>query len=241
MTRQGRKADELRPVSLYRRFTKYAPGSVLVCFGETKVLCTATAEDYVPPFLRDTGTGWINAEYSMLPTATHTRSKREVKSGKPTGRTMEIQRLISRALRVVVDLERLGEISISIDADVLQADGGTRTAAISGSMVALADLIHDLQNRGRIKGNPIREYLAAVSVGIRDGEPLLDLCYEEDSSAEVDMNVVMTESGNFVEIQGTAEKRPYSETEFMSMLGLARKGIHEIIAVSKKAPERPLK
>ncbi len=235
MRKHNQSNGDLRPIHIQRNFTLYAPGSVLVTFGNTKVIVTASVEEKVPPFLRDSGTGWITAEYSMLPSATHTRARREVNSGKPSGRTTEIQRLIGRSLRSVVDMSLLGERSITIDADVIQADGGTRTAAITGGMVALTDAIHTLMANGLLMKNPIREYLAAVSVGIVNGEPMLDLCYEEDSSAEVDMNVVMTESGQFVEVQGTGEKRPYTRDELDALLELASSGISTLIKSAKNA------
>lgn len=235
MRKHSQSHAHLRPIQIQRNFTQYAPGSVLVTFGHTKVIVTASVEEKVPPFLRDSGTGWITAEYSMLPSATHTRSKREVNSGKPSGRTTEIQRLIGRSLRSVVDMSLLGERSITIDADVIQADGGTRTAAITGGMVALNDAINGLLANKLILKNPIREFLAAVSVGIVNGQPMLDLCYEEDSNAEVDMNVVMTESGQFVEVQGTGEKRPYTRDELDSLLELASNGIQSLIKAAKNA------
>lgn len=235
MRKHSQSHADLRPIQIQRNFTQYAPGSVLVTFGHTKVIVTASVEEKVPPFLRDSGTGWITAEYSMLPSATHTRSKREVNSGKPSGRTTEIQRLIGRSLRSVVDMSLLGERSITIDADVIQADGGTRTAAITGGMVALNDAINGLLANKLILKNPIREFLAAVSVGIVNGQPMLDLCYEEDSNAEVDMNVVMTESGQFVEVQGTGEKRPYTRDELDSLLELASNGIQSLIKAAKNA------
>ena len=231
----SKSRDALRPFSFIRSFTKVAPGSVLVSFGNTRVLCSASFEEKVPPFLRDSGKGWITAEYSMLPSATSPRAQREVNRGKPSGRTSEIQRLIGRSFRAVVDLAVLGEKTIHLDADVLQADGGTRTAAITGCMLALRDCIAHMQQQGVISKNPIREWVSAVSVGMVKGVPTLDLCYEEDSTADVDMNVVMTESGRFVEIQGTAEQDPFDKEALEALLGLAKKGIDEIILALKAA------
>ncbi|NQY73448.1 MAG: ribonuclease PH [Candidatus Margulisbacteria bacterium] len=234
MNRQNNRGkDELRPFEFKRGYTKYSQGSVLAVFGDTQVLCTASVEEKVPSFLKDSGQGWVTAEYSMLPSSTHTRVSREVKKGKPTGRTYEIQRLIGRSLRACLDLEKLGERSIIIDADVIQADGGTRTAAISGGMIALWDAVQFLLNDELIHENPIKEFLSAISVGIVSGEPLLDLCYEEDSNADVDMNVVMTESGKFVEVQGTAESEPFSSSELNGLLSLAEKGNQSIISAMK--------
>ncbi|MDO9081004.1 MAG: ribonuclease PH, partial [Desulfuromonadales bacterium] len=206
----GRTFEQLRSITLNRHFTRYAEGSVLVEFGATKVLCNATIEESVPPFLRGKGQGWVTAEYSMLPRATHTRSPRESTKGKVGGRTHEIQRLIGRSLRAVIDLTALGERSIQIDCDVIQADGGTRTAAITGAWVALADALNGLVAQGKLKSSPLRDSVAAVSVGIVGGVPMLDLCYEEDSRADVDMNVVVTGDGRFVEVQGTAEAEPFT-------------------------------
>jgi ribonuclease PH len=225
-----RAPNQRRPLTFQRGFTLHAPGSVLVSCGDTKVLCTVCVEEKVPPFLRDKGQGWITAEYSMLPSATHTRSSREASKGKQTGRTHEIQRLIGRAIRSVVDLSLLGERTLHIDADVLQADGGTRTAAITGSMVALWDAVSVLMRDGVITQNPIQELLAAVSVGILKDQVITDLCYEEDSAAEVDMNVVMTESGRFVELQGTAEGVPFDDAQLTGMLTLAKSTLHDMIS-----------
>src|SRR5512136_2949823 len=217
MRSNGRSLDDLRPVSIIRNYLKHAEGSVLVSFGDTKVICTASVEENVPSFLRGKGTGWVTAEYSMLPRATHTRSQRESARGKVTGRTHEIQRLIGRSLRAVMDLTLLGERSILIDCDVIQADGGTRTASITGAYVALVDAVRWLKENGMITADPVLEAVAAVSVGMVNGEPLLDLNYEEDSSAEVDMNFVMTSSNRFVEIQGTAEGKPFTVEEMDAM------------------------
>lgn len=230
----NRKLSELRPLKIERGYTKYAPGSVLISFGDTKVLCTATIEEKTPPFLRDTKEGWLTAEYSLLPSATHTRNSREVAKGKPSGRTSEIQRLIGRALRSVLDMKLLGERTIYIDCDVIQADGGTRTASITGGMVAIKDAVDYLLSHHLIKKNPIKEYIAAISVGIVKGEVMLDLAYEEDSACDVDMNVVMTESGKFIEIQGTAENAPFSDKELEKMLDLAKSGIKSILSEIKK-------
>jgi len=224
----GRLPDQLRPVTFTRRFTRYAEGSVLVCFGETKVLCNATLEETVPPFLRGKGQGWVTAEYAMLPRATHTRSPRESSKGKVGGRTHEIQRLIGRSLRAVIDMEALGERTIQIDCDVLQADGGTRTASITGAWVALADALNGLVSRGLLKTSPLRDSVAAVSVGLVDGRPLLDLCYDEDSRAEVDMNVVVTGDGRFVEVQGTAEAEPFTGSQLDLLRDLALSGCAEL-------------
>lgn len=224
-----RAIDELRTVSFERNFTCHAEGSVLVSFGNTKVLCNASIEDRVPPFLKGKGSGWVTAEYGMLPRATNTRSRREVTTGKQSGRSMEIQRLIGRSLRAIIDLEALGEKTITIDCDVIQADGGTRTASISGAYVALSDAINKLISNKKIKQNPLHGQVAAVSVGIYNGEPVLDLDYAEDSTAETDMNVVMNEAGGYIELQGTAEGHAFREEELQSMLALARKGIGEII------------
>ncbi len=232
---QGRAADALRPVSITRRFTKHAEGSVLVAFGDTQVLCTASVEEKVPPHRRGTGSGWVTAEYGMLPRATHTRGDREAARGKQSGRTQEIQRLIGRSLRCVFDLDALGERTISLDCDVLQADGGTRTAAITGAYVAAHDAVTWLIAQGRLQASPIRQAVAAVSVGIVQGVPLLDLEYIEDSACDTDMNVVMTASGGFVEVQGTAEGAAFSRAEMDSLLGLADKGIRELVALQAQA------
>ncbi|MDP2006155.1 MAG: ribonuclease PH, partial [Rubrivivax sp.] len=224
-----------RPVSLQRGYTRHAEGSVLVSFGDTKVLCTASVEEKVPPFKRGSGQGWLTAEYGMLPRATHTRSDREAAKGKQSGRTQEIQRLIGRSLRSVFDLNVLGERTISLDCDVLQADGGTRTAAITGAFVAAHDAVTLLIAQGKLQANPIRDFVAAVSVGVVQGVPLLDLEYTEDSSCDTDMNVVMTGSGGFVEVQGTAEGAPFSRAEMDALLALADKGIRELNALQKRA------
>jgi len=232
---QGRAADALRPVTITRKYTKHAEGSVLVEFGDTLVLCTASVEEKVPPHKRGSGTGWVTAEYGMLPRATHTRSDREAARGKQSGRTQEIQRLIGRSLRCVFDLAALGERTISLDCDVIQADGGTRTAAITGAFVAAHDAVSFLIAQDKIKASPIRDFVAAVSVGIVDGTPLLDLEYIEDSACDTDMNVVMTGSGGFVEVQGTAEGAAFSREEMGLLLGLAEKGIRELVAAQRKA------
>lgn len=232
-----RTPNQIRPVTFTRNYTLHAEGSVLVEFGNTKVLCTATVESGVPRFMKGQGKGWITAEYGMLPRSTHTRNGREAARGKQGGRTMEIQRLIARALRAAVDLKALGENTITIDCDVIQADGGTRTASITGACVALMDAINFLKKdkHGALKGNPIKYMLAAISVGIYKGEAVLDLDYDEDSSAETDMNVIMTDQGGFIEVQGTAEGAPYSHDELNKMLALANKGIKEIIELQKAA------
>ena len=219
---------DLRPVKLTTGFTKHAEGSVLVEFGDTRVLCTASVEERVPPHVMGTGKGWVNAEYGMLPRATHTRSNREAAKGKQTGRTVEIQRLIGRSLRAVTDLKALGERSVLIDCDVIQADGGTRTASITGAYVALADALRGLQVKGLLAASPLKEAVAAISVGIVDGKVLLDLDYPEDSAAEVDMNFVMTSSGRFVEVQGTAEGAPFDRAALLALLDLAATGIREL-------------
>jgi ribonuclease PH len=224
----GRRADELRTVSFQRGFTRHAEGSVLVEFGHTRVLCTASIEDGVPGFLRGRGQGWITAEYGMLPRATHTRSSREAARGKQTGRTQEIQRLIGRSLRAVVDLQALGERTVTLDCDVLQADGGTRTAAITGAYVALQDAVAGLMARGVMSKSPLHGQVAAVSVGICGGTPVLDLDYLEDSQAETDMNVVMRDGGAFVEVQGTAEGHAFRRDELDCLLDLAASGIAEL-------------
>ena len=235
MRPSGRRTDELRPVRLQRRFTKHAEGSVLVQFGDTHVLCTASIEERVPPFLRDTGRGWVTAEYGMLPRATNTRTDREAARGKQSGRTQEIQRLIGRSLRAVIDLTALGPRSIHVDCDVLQADGGTRTAAITGAFVALHDALTFLKEKNLIAALPIRDFVAAVSVGIHAGKPVLDLDYAEDSKCDTDMNVVMTGAGRFVEMQGTAEGAPFSRAESDQLLALAERGIAELIAHQRRA------
>jgi ribonuclease PH len=231
----GRKPDELRAVRLTRGYTRHPEGSVLVEFGETRVLCTASVEERVPPFLRDSGRGWVSAEYGMLPRATNTRGEREAARGKQSGRTQEIQRLIGRSLRAVVDLSSLGGRTIPVDCDVLPADGGTRTAAITGAFVALHDAVSWLQQRNLLTRSPIREFVAAVSVGIYQGTPVLDLDYAEDSACGTDMNVVMTGAGRFVELQATAEGEPFSQEELDALVGLAAGGIRELIAQQKRA------
>ena len=231
----GRRADALRPVRIERHFTKHAEGSVLVCFGDTQVLCTASVEEKVPPFKRGSGQGWLTAEYGMLPRATHTRSDREAAKGKQSGRTQEIQRLIGRSLRSVFDLGAMGERTISLDCDVLQADGGTRTAAITGAFVAAHDAISVLLSQGKLAQNPMRDFVAAISVGVVQGVPLLDLEYTEDSACDTDMNVVMTGSGGFVEVQGTAEGAPFSRAEMDQLLALADQGIRELVMLQKQA------
>jgi ribonuclease PH len=231
----ARRPDQLRAVRLQRGFTKHAEGSVLVEFGDTRVLCTASVEERVPPFLRDTGRGWVTAEYGMLPRATNTRSEREAARGKQSGRTQEIQRLIGRSLRAVIDPSALGPRTIQIDCDVLQADGGTRTASITGAFVALHDAVSFLLGKNLIAKSPLRDFVAAVSVGIYQGTPVLDLDYAEDSSCDTDMNVVMTGAGGFVEMQGTAEGAPFSRAEADALLGLAQRGIAELVAKQKAA------
>ena len=231
----GRRPDALRPIRLQRGFTRHAEGSVLVEFGDTRVLCTASVEERVPPFLRDSGRGWVTAEYGMLPRSTHTRSEREAARGKQSGRTQEIQRLVGRALRSVIDLSALGARSIQLDCDVLQADGGTRTAAITGSFVALHDAISHLKTKGLVTKSPIKDFVAAVSVGVFQGMPVLDLDYAEDSACGCDMNVVMTGAGNFVEVQGTAEGETFGRGELDALLELARRGIAELVAHQRRA------
>lgn len=235
MRTDGRQPDQLRPVKITRNYTKYAEGSVLVEFGDTKVICNASVQKEVPPFLTGKGAGWVTAEYSMLPRATGVRTPRDSVKGKPNGRSLEIQRLLGRALRAVIDTKKIGERTIMIDADVIQADGGTRTAAITGCFVALQDAVNRLVMTGEIDSNAVRTNVAAVSVGIVDGAEALDLNYEEDSSAEVDMNVVMTGAGEFVEIQATAERKTFNEEKLKNMLKLARKGVEELIKIQKEA------
>jgi ribonuclease PH len=231
----GRALDALRRVTLTRGYTVHAEGSVLVAFGDTKVLCTASVEEKVPPHKRGSGEGWVTAEYGMLPRATHTRGDREAARGKQSGRTQEIQRLIGRSLRSVFDLKALGERTIHLDCDVLQADGGTRTAAITGAYVAAHDAVTWLLQHGRLVASPIRDAVAAISVGIVQGTPLLDLEYSEDSSCDTDMNVVMTGSGGFVEVQGTAEGAPFLRAEMDQLLALATKGIGELVVAQQAA------
>ncbi len=231
----SRAPDALRPVIITRRYTKHAEGSVLVEFGHTKVLCTASVEEKVPPHKRGSGEGWVTAEYGMLPRATHTRSDREAARGKQSGRTQEIQRLIGRSLRCVFDLRLLGERTIALDCDVIQADGGTRTAAITGAFVAAHDAVTWLVGAGKLVASPIRQFVAAVSVGIVDGRLLLDLDYGEDSSCDTDMNIVMTEAGGFVELQGTAEGAAFTHAEMNGLLALADKGIRELVGTQRRA------
>ena len=231
----GRAPADLRPVSIERHFTKHAAGSVLVSFGDTRVICTASVEERVPPWLRGKDSGWLTAEYGMLPGATGSRNGREAARGKQGGRTVEIQRLIGRSLRAVMDLKGLGPRSVTIDCDVIQADGGTRTASITGGYVALVDAMNKLVADGKVKANPLHGQLAAVSVGIYNGEPVLDLDYAEDSQAETDMNVVMNEAGGFIEIQGTAEGHAFSRQELDGLLGHAEKGIGELIEIQRAA------
>jgi ribonuclease PH len=233
--RNGRAPEALRTVRFTRQYTRHAEGSVLVEFGDTRVLCTATIEEGVPGFLRGKGQGWVTAEYGMLPRATHTRSGREAARGKQTGRTQEIQRLIGRSLRAVVDMAGLGERTVTIDCDVLQADGGTRTASISGGFVALVDACELLRSRGKLSSSPIHGQVAAVSVGIVGGVPVLDLDYEEDSSAETDMNVVMNSAGAFIEVQGTAEGHAFHRHELDALLNLAATGIGELCSLQQQA------
>jgi len=236
MTRpSGRRPEQLREVLIQRNFTRHAEGSVLVAFGDTRVICTASVEEGVPGFLRGRGRGWVTAEYGMLPRATHTRTDREAARGKQSGRTQEIQRLIGRSLRVVTDLEGLGERTVKLDCDVIQADGGTRTAGITGAFVALHDAVGTLLERGVLSATPIRDFVAAVSVGLVEGVPVLDLDYAEDSGCDTDMNVVMTGSGGFVEIQGTAEGEPFSTEQMGALVALAKQGIAELIAKQKAA------
>lgn len=237
MRPSGRQPDQLRPVTLTRHFTRHAEGSVLVCFGDTQVLCTASVLPKVPPHKKGSGEGWVTAEYGMLPRSTHTRSDREAARGKQTGRTQEIQRLIGRAMRSVFDLAALGEYTIHLDCDVLQADGGTRTASITGAFVAAHDAISAMRAKGQLPegAQPIRDFVAAVSVGVFNGVPVLDLDYPEDSACDTDMNVVMTGVGGFVEVQGTAEGTPFTRSEMDTLLGLADQGIRTLIGLQKQA------
>jgi ribonuclease PH len=237
MRPSSRQADELRPITITRHYTKHAEGSVLVCFGDTRVICTASVEEQVPRFLKGAGQGWITAEYGMLPRSTTDRMGREAARGKQGGRTLEIQRLIGRSLRAAVDLKRLGERSITLDCDVIQADGGTRTASITGACVALVDAIKHTQKLGLLGNDPMLGMVASVSVGVYNGEPVLDLDYAEDSNAETDMNVVMNDSGDFIEVQGTAEGTAYNRDELNAMLDLAQQGIGKIIQIQKDALE----
>ena len=236
----GRAADQLREVRIERQFTKHAEGSVLISFGDTRVLCTASVESGVPGFLRGKGEGWVTAEYGMLPRSTNERMRREAASGKQGGRTLEIQRLIGRSLRACVDRRALGERSITLDCDVLQADGGTRTAAITGAYVALCDAIAVLKRRGDITRDPVLGAIAAVSVGVYQGQPVLDLDYAEDSNCDTDMNVVMNDGGGFIEVQGTAEGHAFRREEMDAMLTLAGKGVSELVAMQRIALGLPL-
>jgi len=237
MRPSGRAQDELRAIRIIRRYTKHAAGSTLIEFGDTKVLCTASIEARTPPWLKGSGKGWVTAEYGMLPGATNTRVRREASAGKQSGRTIEIQRLIGRSLRAAIDLEGLGERSITIDCDVLQADGGTRTAAITGGFVALSDAVNSLVDAGEISKSPILGMIGAISVGIYAGVPVLDLDYAEDSNAETDMNVIMNDAGAFIEVQGTAEGHAFQRAELDAMLSLASDGIAEIIQLQTRALE----
>ena len=230
-----RTPEQLRPIKITRQFTRYAEGAVLVEFGHTQVLCTASIEGNVPRWLKGTGQGWVTAEYGMLPRATHTRSDREAARGKQSGRTQEIQRLIGRSLRAMVDLKKMGENSIIIDCDVIQADGGTRTAAITGGAVALVDALGKLQTMRKLANDPLKGLVAAVSVGMYRDVPILDLCYEEDSDCQTDMNVVMTQKGEFIEMQGTAEHKPFTRNQADQMLQLAENGIAQLVTAQKQA------
>jgi ribonuclease PH len=231
----GRNNEQIRPVKITRNYLKHAEGSVLIEMGDTKVICTASVDDKVPPFIKGTGKGWITSEYGMIPRSTEARKPRESTRGKVDGRTMEIQRLIGRALRSIVDLEKLGEMTIYIDCDVIQADGGTRTASITGSYVALVDALYKLVQQEKIEAMPLNGYIAAISVGIKDGEAILDLNYAEDSTCQVDMNIVMTDKREFIEIQGTGEESPFSKAQLQEMMGLAEKGIKELIEIQKQS------
>jgi ribonuclease PH len=235
MRPSGRETDQLRELRFTTDYTSHAEGSVLVEFGETRVLCNASVETRVPPWMRGNGTGWVTGEYGMLPRATHTRSGREAARGKQGGRTLEIQRLIGRSLRAIIDLDALGEKTITLDCDVLQADGGTRTASISGAYVALELAMRRMKKAGKLKKNPLHGQVAAVSVGIFRGTPVLDLDYAEDSDAETDMNIVMNDGGRFIEVQGTAEGHAFTDEEFTAMLALARRGIDDIIVAQRAA------
>lgn len=233
----GRTADQLRDVRIIRNFTKHAEGSVLVAFGDTQVICTASVEEGVPRFMRGEGRGWITAEYGMLPRSTGTRMGREAARGKQGGRTVEIQRLIGRSLRAAVDMQALGEHTIVVDCDVIQADGGTRTASITGACVAMVDAIRKLQREGSLLNDPLKHMVASVSVGIVQGQAVLDLDYPEDSTADTDMNIVMAEGGGLIEVQGTAEQEPFSEEQFGAMFALAKQGIAELHQLQWKALE----
>lgn len=234
MRPDGRKPDELRPVVIHRNYLKFAGGSVLIEMGDTRLICTASVDEKVPPFLKGKGKGWVTAEYSMIPCSTASRTPRDITRGRLNGRSSEIQRLIGRSLRAVVDMEKLGERTVWIDCDVIQADGGTRTAAITGACVALVDALRGLAEQGTLGELPLRDYVAAVSVGKVGGELLLDLCFQEDSRAEVDMNVVMTGNGEFVEIQGTAEGQPFSQGELKGLLALAAGGAGRLIGIQRE-------
>lgn len=231
----GRKNDQIRHTKITRNYTKYAEGSVLIEAGDTKVICTASIEDKVPPFLKGKGEGWITCEYNMIPRATKVRKVRDINRGKIDGRTMEIQRIIGRALRSVVDLKSIGEKTIWIDCDVIQADGGTRTASISGAFIALVDAVNKLHKQTPFNVYPVRDFVGAISVGIVGNVKMLDLCYEEDSKANVDMNVVMTDSGEFIEIQGTGEEKPFSKQDLSELLSLAERGINHVIQIQKES------
>ncbi|MDJ0792864.1 MAG: ribonuclease PH [Woeseiaceae bacterium] len=235
MRPSGRTPSQMRELRFITDYTMHAEGSVLAEFGNTRVLCTASVEERVPAWMRNTGRGWVTGEYGMLPRSTHTRSGREASRGKQGGRTLEIQRLIGRSLRAVTDLEALGERSVTLDCDVIQADGGTRTASISGAFVALAIAMHRLQAKGDLRKNPLHGQVAAISVGIYQGEPVLDLDYDEDSEAETDMNIVMNDAGRFIEVQGTAEGHAFTDDEFNAMIALARAGIADIITAQNEA------
>lgn len=234
MRPSGRRPDELRPIQITRNYTKHAEGSVLICFGDTKVICTASVEENIPRFLKGSGQGWITAEYGMLPRATGDRMGREAARGKQGGRTLEIQRLIGRSLRAAVDLKALGERTLTLDCDVIQADGGTRTASITGACVALIDALAHSREKGQLKGNPLLGRVASVSVGLFKGTPVLDLDYAEDSNAETDMNVVMNEQGGFIEVQGTAEEATYSREQLNAMLDLAHQGIEQLLRIQRE-------
>jgi ribonuclease PH len=231
----GRTADQLRPVTITRQYTKHAEGSVLVCFGDTKVLCNASLVEGVPRFLKGTQQGWLTAEYGMLPRSTGTRMDREAARGKQSGRTVEIQRLIGRSLRAAVDLKQLGEFTLTVDCDVIQADGGTRTAAITGACVAVVDALQHIQRKQILKTDPLSCMVAAVSVGIYQGVPVLDLDYAEDSRADTDMNLIMTDRGGMIEVQGTAEKEPFTEAQFQELLALGKHGIQQLLAIQQEA------
>lgn len=235
MRPSGRTTSQIRPVTITRNFTAHAEGSVLIEIGDTKVLCNATVEAGVPRFMKGQGKGWVTAEYGMLPRSTHTRNQREAAKGKQSGRTMEIQRLIARSLRAAIDLKELGENTVTVDCDVIQADGGTRTASITGACVALVDAINHMRAEGMIKTNPLKHMVAAISVGVYKGTPIADLEYVEDSEAETDMNVIMTEDGRLIEVQGTAEEEPFTFEEMQEMMSLAKNAIGELVDEQKKA------